>query len=47
MLSIVLAAVLGRVAPHAVGLAGFVYVGIGLSEWMIGAYHGRMRQRLT
>jgi len=46
VVSIVVAAVLGRVAPHAVGLAGYVYVGIGLSEWMIGVRANRMRRQL-
>ncbi len=47
VLSMSLAEVLGRAAPRAVGLAGFVYVGIGLSEWMVGAYVGRERRRLS
>ncbi len=47
VLSIVLAEVLGRVAPRADGIAGFVYVGIGLSEWMIGTYAARERRRLS
>jgi uncharacterized membrane protein len=46
IVSITLAQVLGRVAPKAVGIAGFIYSGIGISEWIIGDYHGRMRRRL-
>jgi uncharacterized membrane protein len=45
--SVTLAQALGRLAPRAVGIAGFVYVGIGLSEWILGDYHNRMRQRLS
>jgi uncharacterized membrane protein len=28
-------------------VAGFIYFGIGLSEWGLGEYHGRMRRKLT
>ncbi|HZT75375.1 MAG TPA: TMEM175 family protein [Vicinamibacterales bacterium] len=47
VLSMVLAELLGRVAPRAVGVAGFVYVGIGLSEWIVSTYAGRERRRLS
>jgi predicted outer membrane lipoprotein len=40
-------AMLSRVfAPRLVGLAGYVYFLIGVSEWTIGAYGGRMRRKL-
>jgi uncharacterized membrane protein len=47
VLSIALAVLLGRLAPRAVGIAGFVYVGIGFSEWAIGSYGGRARRLLS
>jgi len=47
VLSIVLAELLGHIAPHAVGLAGFVYGGIGLSEWFLGSYRGRMKRQIS
>jgi uncharacterized membrane protein len=30
-----------------VSVAGFIYFGIGLSEWALGEYNGRMRRKLT
>jgi len=47
LVSIALAQVLGRTAPHLVGLAGYVYGGIGLSEWALGTYRRRAGERLT
>jgi uncharacterized membrane protein len=35
-----------RVAPHLVGIAGFLYFGIGISEWTIGEYGGRLQRKL-
>jgi len=46
VLSAVLAIVLLRVAPALVGLAGYLYFGIGISEWTIGEYGNRVRRRL-
>jgi hypothetical protein len=46
LLSAAVAAILGRVAPKLVGLAGFVYFLIGFIEWGLGAYNGRLRRRL-
>ena len=34
-------------APGLVGLAGFVYFLIGVSEWTIGAYGGRLRRKIV
>jgi uncharacterized membrane protein len=47
LLSVTVAVILAAVAPGLVGLAGFVYFGIGFSEWALGAYNGRMRRRLA
>jgi uncharacterized membrane protein len=44
--SILIAAVAAKVAPQQVGDAGLVYFAIGLVEWGLGEYHGRMRRRL-
>jgi uncharacterized membrane protein len=46
LVSIVVALVTARVAPRAVGIAGFVYFGIGLIEWTLGTYRGRAVRRL-
>lgn len=46
LLSIALAAVLGAVAPRMIGIAGFVYATIGISEWRLGAYAARERNKL-
>ena len=45
-LSIAIAAVTRQAAPHSVGLAGFAYFGIGVTEWAVGAYRRRARRRL-
>lgn len=47
VVSITLAQVLGRVAPNLIGIAGIIYTGIGFTEWMIGAYEGKARRRLS
>jgi len=47
VVSIVVAAIAAVSAPHLVGLAGYVYSGIGLSEWALGQYQGRARRRLS
>ncbi|HZR23096.1 MAG TPA: TMEM175 family protein [Vicinamibacterales bacterium] len=47
VVSITLAQVLGRVAPNQVGIAGLIYTGIGVSEWIIGSYHGRRLRELN
>jgi uncharacterized membrane protein len=46
VLSIIIAAVCGAMAPHLTGLAGYAYATIGLVEWRIGSYHGRERRKL-
>ena len=46
LVSVVLALILGRTAPHLVGLAGYVYFAIGLVGWRLGKYRGRERRRL-
>jgi uncharacterized membrane protein len=46
LLSIVTAAILARAAPNLVAIAGYLYAGIGLTEWGLGAYHGRLRRTL-
>jgi hypothetical protein len=46
LLSILVAVVTGRIAPRLVGIAGFVYFAIGLSEWGLGEYRGRLIKRL-
>jgi uncharacterized membrane protein len=47
LLSIVVAAIAAVTAPRLVGVAGYVYFAIGLSEWALGEYHGRMRKKLA
>ena len=48
LLSAVVAAVTGVRAPRLVGLtAGSVYFLIPVSEWIVGAYHGRLKRRMT
>ena len=47
VVSMLLALVLGRTAPHLIALAGYVYFGIGLSEWLLVRYRGRMCRRLN
>ena len=46
LLSAGIAAVTGAFAPRLVGLAGLFYFFIGISEWILGAYNGRLRRRL-
>ena len=41
------AAVLSRIAPHAIGLAGYGYFLIGIGEWVLGEYQGRLRRRVA
>ena len=47
LLSVLIALATSAVAPRAVGLAGFIYFAIGLSEWLLGEYNGRMRRRIA
>jgi len=47
LLSVAAAAFLSRVAPRAVGIAGYLYFLIGVSEWVLGDYNGRLRKRLN
>jgi uncharacterized membrane protein len=44
--SMIVAAVLARVAPRVIGIAGYVYFLIGLCEWGLGEYKGRQRRQL-
>jgi hypothetical protein len=41
------AAVLSRIAPHVIGLAGYGYFLIGIAEWVLGEYQGRLRRRVA
>jgi len=45
LLSVVTAAVLSRIAPRQIGIAGFVYFSIGIAEWVLGEYSGKLRRR--
>ncbi len=45
-LSMAWAALAARFAPGRIGAAGLIYFGIGIVEWALGEYHGRMRRRL-
>jgi hypothetical protein len=47
VVSILVAAITARIAPQQVGMAGFVYFAIGIVEWILGEYHGRMRRKLV
>jgi uncharacterized membrane protein len=44
--SIAIAAITAHFAPNLVGLAGYVYFGIGLSEWACGEYRGRALKKI-
>lgn len=44
---ILVAAITARFAPQQVGDAGLVYFSIGIVEWILGEYHGRMRRKLA
>jgi len=44
--SAVAAAILARVAPRALGVAGYMYFLIGIAEWRLGEKHGRLRKSL-
>jgi uncharacterized membrane protein len=46
LLSILVAVVMRRIAPQLIGIAGLVYFAIGLSEWGLGEYRGRLIRRL-
>ena len=47
LVSMLVAAITARVAPQQVGYAGLVYFSIGIVEWSLGEYHGRMRKRIV
>jgi Endosomal/lysosomal potassium channel TMEM175 len=47
LLSVVVAAILSRVAPRQIGLAGYMYFLIGIAEWQLGTYGGRLRKRVS
>jgi len=47
VLSVVVALVLGRVAPNLVGIAGYLYCLIGIVEWRVGEYRGRARKKMA
>jgi uncharacterized membrane protein len=44
--SVLTAAILARVAPQMVGIAGYMYFLIGISEWWLGDYNGKLRKRV-
>ena len=46
LLSVAIAGVCAAFAPNLVGIAGYAYVLIGVSETLIGSYGGRLRARL-
>jgi hypothetical protein len=46
LVSVVLALMLGVFAPGLVGLAGFVYFAIGISEWLLARYRANQIRRL-
>ena len=41
------AAILARVAPRSIGIAGYMYFLIGIAEWRLGEANGRMRTRIS
>src|SRR5205823_3111454 len=41
------AAILARVAPRSIGIAGYMYFLIGIAEWRQGEANGRMRTRIS
>jgi uncharacterized membrane protein len=43
--SMAIAAIMARVAPQLVGIAGYVYFLIAVVEWGLGEYKARLRQR--
>jgi hypothetical protein len=45
--SVLTAAILARVAPRAIGIAGYMYFLIGIAEWRLGEANGRMRKRVS
>jgi uncharacterized membrane protein len=45
--SILVAVITGRLAPRLVGLAGYLYTGIGLSEWSLGEYRRRQLAKVV
>ena len=46
LLSVAVALAARAFVPRLTGFAGFVYFFIGVSEWTLGAYHGRLRRRV-
>jgi hypothetical protein len=46
-LSILIAVISATAAPRLVSWAGLVYFAIGIVEWILGEYHGRMRRKLA
>jgi len=47
LLSVATAVVMSGLAPRAVGIAGYIYFLIGIAEWVLGDYNGRLRRRLN
>lgn len=45
--SVATAAILSRAAPRVVGLAGYMYFLIGITEWWLGDYNGKLRKRVA
>src|SRR5262249_16446197 len=39
LVSVATAAILSRAAPHGVGIAGYMYFLIGITEWWLGGYN--------
>ncbi|HET9834185.1 MAG TPA: hypothetical protein VFP91_20820 [Vicinamibacterales bacterium] len=47
LLSVVVAIVASMYVPRLAGVAGYVYFLVGVSEWTLGAYNGRLRRQLA
>ena len=47
IVSMLVAAIAAKIAPRQVGIAGFVYFAIGIVEWVLGDYQGRMLRKLA
>lgn len=47
VVSMLVAAITAKIAPQQVGMAGLVYFAVGIVEWVLGEYNGRMRKKLA
>src|SRR5262245_11274230 len=47
LVSVATAAIFSRAAPRDVGIAGYMYFLIGITEWWLGSYNGKLRRRLN